>query len=152
MKLYTFAHAAKPVYVVSFRHYIALQLVQLCCLKCIFIFWFEREILVWNLEYFSMWWLISSAKVCYKDIVWIHVQYNCVHLNTCVFINFQTLYEQCNSGKSLDVSAFAKLGSQKSWTTKWCTIVRDATEMSGLFKKYFVLLAFKRTLSIKFTF
>ncbi|KFP02047.1 Dual specificity protein kinase TTK, partial [Calypte anna] len=30
----------------------------------------------------------------------------------------RTLYEQCNSGKSLDVSAFAKLGSQKSWTTK----------------------------------
>ncbi|KAM6126720.1 dual specificity protein kinase TTK [Pterocles gutturalis] len=30
----------------------------------------------------------------------------------------RTLYEQCNSGKSLDVSAFAKLGSQKSRTTK----------------------------------
>ncbi|XP_010143589.1 PREDICTED: dual specificity protein kinase TTK, partial [Buceros rhinoceros silvestris] len=30
----------------------------------------------------------------------------------------RTLYEQCNSGKSLDVSAFAKPGSQKSWTTK----------------------------------
>ncbi|XP_062427039.1 dual specificity protein kinase TTK [Rhea pennata] len=30
----------------------------------------------------------------------------------------RTLYEQCNSGKSLDVSAFANLGSQKSWTTK----------------------------------
>ncbi|XP_074720826.1 dual specificity protein kinase TTK [Strix uralensis] len=30
----------------------------------------------------------------------------------------RTLYEQCNSGKSLDVSAFSKLGSQKSWTTK----------------------------------
>ncbi|KFR11503.1 Dual specificity protein kinase TTK, partial [Opisthocomus hoazin] len=30
----------------------------------------------------------------------------------------RTLYEQCNSGKSLDVSAFAKLGSQKPWTTK----------------------------------
>ncbi|KFW12644.1 Dual specificity protein kinase TTK, partial [Eurypyga helias] len=30
----------------------------------------------------------------------------------------RTLYEQCNSGKSLDVSAFAKHGSQKSWTTK----------------------------------
>lgn len=37
---------------------------------------------------------------------------------TCVFILFQTLYEQCNSGKSLDVSAFAKSGSQKSWTAK----------------------------------
>ncbi|XP_068793727.1 dual specificity protein kinase TTK isoform X1 [Struthio camelus] len=30
----------------------------------------------------------------------------------------RTLYEQCSSGKSLDVSAFAKLGSQKSRTTK----------------------------------
>ncbi|KAM6324257.1 dual specificity protein kinase TTK [Aegotheles albertisi] len=30
----------------------------------------------------------------------------------------RTLYEQCNSGKSLDVSAFAKLGTQKQWTTK----------------------------------
>ncbi|XP_025945260.1 dual specificity protein kinase TTK isoform X1 [Apteryx rowi] len=30
----------------------------------------------------------------------------------------RTLYEQCNSGKSLDVSAFAKPGSQKSRTTK----------------------------------
>ncbi|XP_048790827.1 dual specificity protein kinase TTK [Lagopus muta] len=30
----------------------------------------------------------------------------------------RTLYEQCNSGKSLDVSAFAKSGSQKSWTAK----------------------------------
>ncbi|NXC37687.1 TTK kinase, partial [Penelope pileata] len=30
----------------------------------------------------------------------------------------RTLYEQCNSGKSLDVSAFAKSGSRKSWTTK----------------------------------
>ncbi|XP_069707425.1 dual specificity protein kinase TTK [Phaenicophaeus curvirostris] len=30
----------------------------------------------------------------------------------------RTLYEQCNSGKSLDVSVFAKLGSQKSRTTK----------------------------------
>ncbi|XP_009863867.1 PREDICTED: dual specificity protein kinase TTK, partial [Apaloderma vittatum] len=30
----------------------------------------------------------------------------------------RTLYEQCSSGKSLDVSAFAKPGSQKSWTTK----------------------------------
>ncbi|KAI6071401.1 Dual specificity protein kinase TTK [Aix galericulata] len=30
----------------------------------------------------------------------------------------RTLYEQCNSGKNLDVSAFAKPGSQKSWTTK----------------------------------
>uniref|UniRef100_A0A663NF95 Dual specificity protein kinase TTK n=1 Tax=Athene cunicularia TaxID=194338 RepID=A0A663NF95_ATHCN len=30
----------------------------------------------------------------------------------------RTLYEQCNSGKSLDVSAFSKVGSQKSWTTK----------------------------------
>uniref|UniRef100_A0A8C8BU15 Dual specificity protein kinase TTK n=2 Tax=Strigidae TaxID=30459 RepID=A0A8C8BU15_9STRI len=30
----------------------------------------------------------------------------------------RTLYEQCNSGKSLDVSAFSKPGSQKSWTTK----------------------------------
>lgn len=39
-------------------------------------------------------------------------------LCTCVFILFQTLYEQCNSGKSLDVSAFAKSGSQKSWTAK----------------------------------
>jgi len=37
---------------------------------------------------------------------------------TRVFILFQTLYEQCNSGKSLDVSAFAKSGSQKSWTAK----------------------------------
>ncbi|NXT60728.1 TTK kinase, partial [Chaetops frenatus] len=30
----------------------------------------------------------------------------------------RTLYEQCNSGKTLDVSAFAKPGSQKTWTTK----------------------------------
>ncbi|XP_039235062.1 dual specificity protein kinase TTK [Pipra filicauda] len=30
----------------------------------------------------------------------------------------RTLYEQCNSGKSLDVSAFAELGSQKTRTTK----------------------------------
>ncbi|XP_065691492.2 dual specificity protein kinase TTK isoform X3 [Patagioenas fasciata] len=30
----------------------------------------------------------------------------------------RTLYEQCNSGKSLDVSAFAKPGSQKTWTMK----------------------------------
>ncbi|XP_072188266.1 dual specificity protein kinase TTK [Excalfactoria chinensis] len=30
----------------------------------------------------------------------------------------RTLYEQCNSGKSLDVSAFAKSGSQKSWPAK----------------------------------
>ncbi|KFV73306.1 Dual specificity protein kinase TTK, partial [Dryobates pubescens] len=30
----------------------------------------------------------------------------------------RTLYEQCSSGKRLDVSAFAKQGSQKSWTTK----------------------------------
>ncbi|XP_025976872.1 dual specificity protein kinase TTK isoform X1 [Dromaius novaehollandiae] len=30
----------------------------------------------------------------------------------------RTLYEQCNSGKSLDVSAFAKIGNQKSRTTK----------------------------------
>lgn len=28
----------------------------------------------------------------------------------------RTLYEQCNSGKALDVSAFAKPGSQKTWT------------------------------------
>ncbi|KAM4903632.1 dual specificity protein kinase TTK [Sylvia borin] len=30
----------------------------------------------------------------------------------------RTLYEQCSSGKTLDVSAFAKTGSQKTWTTK----------------------------------
>ncbi|XP_054135971.1 dual specificity protein kinase TTK [Melozone crissalis] len=30
----------------------------------------------------------------------------------------RTLYEQCSSGKTLDVSAFAKPGSQKTWTTK----------------------------------
>ncbi|XP_015478678.1 dual specificity protein kinase TTK isoform X2 [Parus major] len=30
----------------------------------------------------------------------------------------RTLYEQCNSGKALDVSAFAKPGSQKTRTTK----------------------------------
>ncbi|XP_009092407.3 dual specificity protein kinase TTK [Serinus canaria] len=30
----------------------------------------------------------------------------------------RTLYEQCNSGKTLDVSAFAKPGSQKTWTTR----------------------------------
>ncbi|XP_064025220.1 dual specificity protein kinase TTK [Pogoniulus pusillus] len=30
----------------------------------------------------------------------------------------RTLYEQCSSGKRLDVSAFAKHGSQKSWPTK----------------------------------
>ncbi|XP_041336300.1 dual specificity protein kinase TTK [Pyrgilauda ruficollis] len=30
----------------------------------------------------------------------------------------RTLYEQCNSGKTLDVSAFAKPGHQKTWTTK----------------------------------
>ncbi|NWS32640.1 TTK kinase, partial [Polioptila caerulea] len=30
----------------------------------------------------------------------------------------RTLYEQCNSGETLDVSAFVKPGSQKTWTTK----------------------------------
>lgn len=36
---------------------------------------------------------------------------------SCLF-KFQTLYEQCNKGEGLDVSAFSKSDSRTTWKTK----------------------------------
>lgn len=80
------------------------------------------------------------------------MQYNCVHLNTPVcLLTFRLYTNSAAVVKLLMYQHLQKLGAKKHGQQNDVLLFRKQ-QMSGLFKKYVVLLAFKRTLSKKFAF